>query len=87
MRSHLMRLFSYPFPSLSLGGGEKTMFGTAQCNEPAAPALMFFFSRPRRVGGLSGCGDGYMCALVGDIIAGRRICASLVVCFPGVLML
>lgn len=20
------------------------MFGTAQCNEPAAPALMFFFS-------------------------------------------
>lgn len=34
---------SFPLSPVS-GGGEETMVGTAQCNEPAAPALMFFFS-------------------------------------------
>lgn len=87
MRSHQMRLFSYPFPSLSLGGGEKTMFGTAQCNEPAAPALMIFFltSSPR-------WWSVWLWRWV-YVCPGRRyhsrtrICASLVVCLPGVLML
>lgn len=78
---------SFPLSPVS-GGGEETMFGTAQCNEPAAPALMFFFLTS------SACWwSVWLWRWVYVVCPGRRydtrrrICASLVVCFPGVLLL